>query len=70
MPCSELSSTPHILSYVGTQVTVRRVDGSLVYNAVSPYPAILHEYASTARWEDALRLCRFAKVTLRPRSTP
>ncbi|XP_012693880.1 intraflagellar transport protein 80 homolog [Clupea harengus] len=58
---SELSSTPHILSYVGTQVTVRRVDGSLVYNAVSPYPAILHEYASTARWEDALRLCRFAK---------
>ncbi|XP_048121196.1 intraflagellar transport protein 80 homolog [Alosa alosa] len=58
---SELSSMPHILSYVGTQVTVRRVDGSLVYNAVSPYPAILHEYASTARWEDALRLCRFAK---------
>ncbi|XP_028818647.1 intraflagellar transport protein 80 homolog isoform X2 [Denticeps clupeoides] len=58
---SEFSSTPHILSYVGTQVTVRRADGSLMHSCVSPYPAILHEYASTARWEDALRLCRFAK---------
>lgn len=58
---SEFSRTPQILSYVGTKVTLRRGDGSLVYSSVSPYPAILHEYSTSARWEDALRLCRFAK---------
>uniref|UniRef100_A0A8C7L7T0 Intraflagellar transport 80 homolog (Chlamydomonas) n=1 Tax=Oncorhynchus kisutch TaxID=8019 RepID=A0A8C7L7T0_ONCKI len=58
---SEFSRAPHILNYVGTQVTVRRCDGSLVYSSVSPYPALLHEYSASSRWEDALRLCRFAK---------
>uniref|UniRef100_A0AAR2IHX4 Intraflagellar transport 80 homolog (Chlamydomonas) n=1 Tax=Pygocentrus nattereri TaxID=42514 RepID=A0AAR2IHX4_PYGNA len=61
---SEFSRTPHILNYVGTQVTVRRADGSLVYSSVSSYPTLLHEYTGSARWEDALRLCRFAKVHL------
>ncbi|XP_067221151.1 intraflagellar transport protein 80 homolog isoform X2 [Chanodichthys erythropterus] len=58
---SELSRSPQIVSYVGTQVTVRRVDGSLVCTAVSPYPTLLHEYTGSARWEDGLRICRFAK---------
>ncbi|XP_039985978.1 intraflagellar transport protein 80 homolog [Xiphias gladius] len=58
---SEFSHAPHILSYVGTKVTLRQGDGSLVYSSVPPYPALLHEYCMSARWEDALRLCRFAK---------
>uniref|UniRef100_A0A671U1G4 Intraflagellar transport 80 homolog (Chlamydomonas) n=1 Tax=Sparus aurata TaxID=8175 RepID=A0A671U1G4_SPAAU len=58
---SEFSRTPNILSYVGTKVTLRQGDGSLVYSSVPPYPALLHEYSTSARWEDALRLCRFAK---------
>uniref|UniRef100_A0A3B4VQV3 Intraflagellar transport 80 homolog (Chlamydomonas) n=1 Tax=Seriola dumerili TaxID=41447 RepID=A0A3B4VQV3_SERDU len=58
---SEFSRAPHILSYVGTKVTLRQGDGSLVYSSVPPYPALLHEYSTSARWEDALRLCRFAK---------
>lgn len=60
--CSEFSRPPRVLSYVGTQLKVRRVDGSLVCRGMSPYPILLHEYASSARWDDALRLCRFAKV--------
>lgn len=60
---SEFSRAPHILSYVGTKVTLRQGDGSLVYSSVPPYPGLLHEYSTSARWEDALRLCRFAKVT-------
>ena len=59
---SEFSRAPHILNYVGTKVTLRQGDGSLVYSSVPPYPALLHEYSTSARWEDALRLCRFAKV--------
>lgn len=58
---SEFSRAPHILSYVGTKVTLRQGDGSLVFSTVPPYPALLHEYSTSARWEDALRLCRFAK---------
>ncbi|XP_062242738.1 intraflagellar transport protein 80 homolog [Platichthys flesus] len=59
--CSEFSRAPHILNYVGTKVTLRQGDGSLVYSIVPPYPALLHEYSASSRWEDALRLCRFAK---------
>uniref|UniRef100_A0A673BIA5 Uncharacterized protein n=1 Tax=Sphaeramia orbicularis TaxID=375764 RepID=A0A673BIA5_9TELE len=58
---SEFSRSPHILNYVGTKVTLRQGDGSLVYSSVPPFPALLHEYSSSARWEDALHLCRFAK---------
>lgn len=58
---SEFTRSPHVLSFVGTKVTLRQGDGSLVYSTVPPYPAILHDYCSSARWEDALHLCRFAK---------
>lgn len=59
---SDFSRSPQILSYLGSQVTIRRADGSLVYSSISPYPALLHQYAGRAHWDDALRLCRFAKV--------
>ncbi|XP_074535318.1 intraflagellar transport protein 80 homolog isoform X2 [Halichoeres trimaculatus] len=58
---SEFSRAPNILSFAGTKVTLRQGDGSLVYSSIPPYPALLHEYSSSARWEDALRLCRLAK---------
>nr|XP_019944246.1 PREDICTED: intraflagellar transport protein 80 homolog [Paralichthys olivaceus] len=58
---SEFSRGPRILSYVGTKVTLHQADGSLTYSAVPPYPALLQEYIASSRWEDALRLCRFAK---------
>ncbi|XP_033058715.1 intraflagellar transport protein 80 homolog isoform X3 [Trachypithecus francoisi] len=58
---SEFSKNPHIVSFVGNQVTIRRADGSLVHINISPYPAILHEYVSSSKWEDAVRLCRFVK---------
>ncbi|XP_034024184.1 intraflagellar transport protein 80 homolog [Thalassophryne amazonica] len=58
---SEFSHPPHIVSYVGTKVILRQGDGSLVSSTVSPNPAFLHEYSASARWEDALRLCYFAK---------
>ena len=59
---SEFSKNPHIVSFVGNQVTIRRADVSLVHISISPYHAILHEYVSSSKWEDAVRLCRFVKV--------
>lgn len=60
--CSDLGRTPQILSFVGTTVTLRQRDGSLVPSSVPHYPAMLHEYSTSARWEDAVQLCRFASV--------
>ncbi|XP_059507049.1 intraflagellar transport protein 80 homolog isoform X4 [Stegostoma tigrinum] len=60
---SEFGKSPQIVNYVGNQITVRRADGSLIYTSISPYPAILHEYVSASRWDDAVRLCRFVKTT-------
>ncbi|XP_048718711.1 intraflagellar transport protein 80 homolog isoform X2 [Caretta caretta] len=58
---SEYSKNPQIVRFVGNQVTIRRADGSLIHLNISPYPAILHEYVSSSKWEDAVRLCRFVK---------
>ncbi|CAN8190385.1 unnamed protein product [Coccothraustes coccothraustes] len=58
---SELSRSPQIVSFVGSQLTVRRADGALVHLRLSPYPAMLHGHASNSRWQDGLRLCRFVK---------
>nr|XP_060496906.1 intraflagellar transport protein 80 homolog [Panthera onca] len=58
---SEFSKNPHIVSFVGNQVTIRRADGSLIHISISPYPGILHEYVSSSKWEDGVRLCRFVK---------
>lgn len=60
--CSDLGRTPQILSFVGTTVTLRRRDGSLVPSSVPHYPTMLHEYSTSARWEDAVQLCRLANV--------
>uniref|UniRef100_H0ZLQ6 Intraflagellar transport 80 n=1 Tax=Taeniopygia guttata TaxID=59729 RepID=H0ZLQ6_TAEGU len=60
---SEFSKAPQIVSFVGSQVTIRRADGSLVHLHVSPFPAILHGHASSARWEQGLRLCSFVQTT-------
>ncbi|KAM9279413.1 intraflagellar transport protein 80 homolog isoform 2-T2 [Morus bassanus] len=60
---SEFSKNPQIVSFVGNQVTIRRADGSLIHLNISPYPSILHEYVSSSKWEDAVRLCRFVKAT-------
>ncbi|XP_030350764.1 intraflagellar transport protein 80 homolog isoform X2 [Strigops habroptila] len=58
---SEFSKNPQIVHFIGNLITIRRADGSLIHLNISPYPAILHEYVSSSKWEDAVRLCRFAK---------
>ncbi len=53
------------VSFIGTQCTLRKADGSLVtVSHISSYPEILHEQVKRKQWEDAIRLCRYAKVYL------
>ncbi|KAK9510933.1 hypothetical protein O3M35_005605 [Rhynocoris fuscipes] len=58
---SEFGHKPSISSFVGNHIGLRRSDGALVSTAVSPYVAILHGYAASTSWKDALRLCRMVK---------
>jgi hypothetical protein len=62
---SEFGKNPHLVSFVGDQVLVRRSDGALVHALVPPYPSILHEYAVLGKWDAAVRLCRFVKVSFK-----
>ncbi|XP_014740018.1 PREDICTED: intraflagellar transport protein 80 homolog [Sturnus vulgaris] len=58
---SEFSKASEVVSFVGNHITIRRADGSLLHLHISPYPAILHSYSGSSRWEDGLRLCRFVQ---------
>lgn len=55
---------PQILNYSGSQVTVRRKDGSIVSLGVSPYPTLLFDFCEKGKWEKAMKLCRFVKEPL------
>lgn len=56
----QLGKLPKITSFYGTRVSVRRGDGALVTMAVKPQPPMLYEFVSAARWDEAVRLCRFS----------
>ncbi|KAJ4443900.1 hypothetical protein ANN_05687 [Periplaneta americana] len=58
---SEFGKSPVVVSFDGNHLGIRRVDGSLVTSSVSPYVSVLHGYAASSRWDDALRLCRLVK---------
>ncbi|CAG0918271.1 unnamed protein product, partial [Notodromas monacha] len=57
----EFGKNPHLVSFAGDQVVVRRSDGALIHSLVPPYALVLHEYSLTGKWEAAVRLCRFVK---------
>ena len=59
---SEFGKNPQIVNFLGNHINMRRSEGSMVSTGVSPYPAMLHGYIQGARWDDAVRLCRFVKV--------
>ncbi|KAJ9601816.1 hypothetical protein L9F63_000044 [Diploptera punctata] len=61
---SEFGKSPIVVSFEGNQLGIRRVDGSLVNSYISPYPSVLHGYAASAQWDDALRLCRFVQLSI------
>ncbi len=61
---SDFGKNPVVVNFYGNHVGVRRVDGSLVNSAVPMTVSILHELASTARWEEARKLCRLVKVNI------
>lgn len=50
-----------VTSFAGPRVTVQRGDGAIVCANVSAYAPVLHECVAAAKWDEAVRLCRFVK---------
>uniref|UniRef100_H2ZBZ1 Anaphase-promoting complex subunit 4 WD40 domain-containing protein n=1 Tax=Ciona savignyi TaxID=51511 RepID=H2ZBZ1_CIOSA len=60
--CSEFGKNPELCDFHESTVTVRRADGSICSISNIPYPTMLHRLVATERWNEAVRLCRFAKL--------
>ena len=58
---NELGKNPLISSYIGNSLHVSREDGSLMSLSISPYPTVLHRLVTSGKWNESVRLCRFAK---------
>lgn len=58
---SEFGDSPQLLSFIGSHLTVRQSKGSIVTSSISPYPANLLDCVNASKWDDAVRLCRFAR---------
>lgn len=59
---SQFGRNAQIVNFHGTQCTLRRSDGALVtIRGMSPFPILLHEQIRRKQWEEAIRLCRYAK---------
>ncbi len=52
---AEFGKSPIVVAFVGNAASLRRADGSLITAALSPYPALLLEYALSIRWKEATR---------------
>lgn len=60
---AEFGKLSKVTSFDGATIVVRRADGASVTTAIAPYPSLLFEFASAARWDEATRLCRFVDDT-------
>ena len=57
----DFGKIPQIVSFHGTQLSVRRSDGALLTAGIPCYPSMIYDFVKNTRWEAAIRLCRFVK---------
>jgi len=50
-----------ITSFYGTNIIVKKKDGSQKIVASSPYPQMLFDFTNSGEWAKALKLCRYLK---------
>lgn len=59
---TEYGRSAQVLAYTGDRLSVRKVDGSVVFVSSPPDIPILYEFARSSRWDEAVRLCRHQKT--------
>jgi intraflagellar transport protein 80 len=58
---TEYGRSAQILAYTGNRVSIRKVDGSVLFTASTPDVPLLYELTRGGRWDEATRLCRHQK---------
>ncbi len=58
---SEYGRNAQIVAYTGNRVSLRKIDGSIVYIGSSADLPLLDDLARFGKWEEAKRLCRHQK---------
>ena len=58
---NEYGRNAQIVAFTGNRISIRKVDGSLLFATISTDILILYEFARQAKWDECLRLCRNQK---------
>lgn len=58
---NEYGRNAQIVAFTGNRVSIRKVDGSLLFTTISSDILLLYELARLARWDECLRLCRYQR---------
>lgn len=58
---TEYGRGAQILSYTGNRISLRKIDGSVLFTASKPDIPLLYELTRAGKWEEATRLCRHQK---------
>lgn len=59
---SDFGRNAQITAYTGNRVSIRKVDGSLLFSATSPDVPLLYDLMRGGRWDECIRLCRHQKL--------
>lgn len=54
----EYGRSAQIVAYTGNRITIRKVDGSILFTSTSPDIALLYQLSRAGKWEECVRLCR------------
>ena len=52
---AEFGRNAQIISYTGNRVSIRKVDGAILFAATSSDISLLYELTRASRWEESLR---------------
>jgi intraflagellar transport protein 80 len=59
---SDVGRNSQIISYSGSRISVRKVDGSVIFASTSVDIELLYEFVRGNKWEESLRLCRHQRA--------
>ena len=58
---AEFGRNAQIASYTGNRISVRKVDGAMLFSATSTDVGLLYDLTRNGKWDESLRLCRHQK---------
>ena len=58
---AEVGRNAQIVAYTGSRISIRKVDGSVVFSSTSVDIDLLYELSRASKWDECLRLCRHQK---------